>query len=107
MAAVAPGPCRMKQQRGQGLTVRRGGHLPLDRQVAEKGGHLIASHLQRVPQFMEADEGLAPVHISLLGAKAVVQHTHLAAHLIQQARCGSFCADGGWLGRSQDTKACR
>ena len=46
-----------------------------------------ALEIPRVTQPVKADEGLAPMHVCLLGAPAVMKVTNPFAHLIQQPRC--------------------
>jgi hypothetical protein len=54
--------------------------------VDQKGLDLILAHVGRMAQPMEADEGAAPMHVSLLGLQAVVHASDALAHPIAQAR---------------------
>ena len=72
-----------EQQGRQRLAVRGRGHLALGGQPTEKGLDLGPGHVGRVPQLVEADEGPHPVHIGILGARAVVQVADAFTELIQ------------------------
>jgi hypothetical protein len=51
--------------------------------VIEKGGHLLRSHLRRVPPAGEIDKPLDPVNIGFLGAVAVMTPPNRVAHAIE------------------------
>lgn len=76
-----------EQQRRERLPVRGRRHLALVGQAAEKGLHLGAAHLRRMPTaLVKAHKCAHPVDVGLFGAQAVVQVAHPLTHLIQQTR---------------------
>ena len=72
------------QNRRFGLVLRRCRHLPVYRQVGQKGSHLRRTHLRRVPLIMKQDEAAHPIQIRRLGANAVMPRTQMVAHTVQQ-----------------------
>jgi len=62
------------------------GQLALIGKPGQEGLDLGCAQVLRVAQPAKADEGLAPMHYSLLGAPAVVQVSNPFAHLIQLPR---------------------
>ena len=73
-------------QRRQGLLVSGRGQLSLVGKPDQKSLDLGRTQIPRVAQPVNADEGLAPMQVCLLGAPAVMQATDPLAHLIQQSR---------------------
>src|SRR5262249_29096682 len=70
-----------KQQRAEGLVLRRSRYIPLYRQITEKLGNLLFSELARMPFAMKENEAANPIHIGLLGPSAVVPCAHKRAQL--------------------------
>src|SRR5437763_4124295 len=84
-----------KQQRAEGLVLRRRRYFPLYCQVTEKLNDLFFAELARMPFTMKQNETANPIHIRLLSAPAVASRAHKSAHLIKEfglAPCGSM----GW-----------
>ena len=73
-------------QRRQGLLVSGRGQLSLVGKPDQKSLDLGRTQIPRVAQPVNADEGLAPMQVCLLGAPAVMQVSNPFAHLIQQPR---------------------
>jgi hypothetical protein len=74
-----------KQQRAQGLVVRRRRDLAFCSQHSQKVLNLFGTHVARMLQTMPADEKTHPVHIKLLGAEAIVKIANPLPDLIEQA----------------------
>ncbi len=71
-----------EQKRAEGLILRGGGDIGLDRQMREELAHLIDSHLRGLTVTVEEDETPDPVTIVTFGAEAEVTHARDGAHLI-------------------------
>lgn len=56
------------------------------RQMRQERLDLGPTHLRRMAQAVEPDEGARPVHIGLFGTQAVMQAPRALAHAIEQPR---------------------
>ena len=76
-----------------------GGHPPFGGQHGQKRLDLRPTHVARVAQAAPFDKHLDPLHIGLLGAKAIVLVTDSFTHLVQQARGTQRREGGGFHGQ--------
>ena len=75
-----------KQNRAQGLILRRRRHVAGHGKMREERLNLDLAHFARVPLAVEDDEAANPVGVSLLGADAVVAHPDRVTHPIEETR---------------------
>jgi hypothetical protein len=82
-----------KQQRAQGLVLRRGGHVALDGPRAQEPRDLGGPHVGRVALVVEEDVAPDPADVGLLRAEAAVAGAQRRPDAIQQPRRGR-CLEG-------------
>lgn len=76
---------------------RRGGDLPVRREMIQKRCHLRLAHGFGVALAVEKDEAPDPVRVRLLRAPAVIAATDRLVHPVEQTRAGYL--EGGSLSR--------
>ena len=77
-----------KEERAEGLVLRRCRDLPIDGQRRQKVRELRRSHLGRMALAVEEDVAADPGDIRLLGATAIVPDADGLADAVEQARLG-------------------
>ncbi len=85
-----------EQQRALGLVLRRSGNLARHRQMGQKRLQITRLQILRVAPAVKKDIAFNPVHVSMLGADAILFYAQLVAHLIQQV--GGICR-GAFIGK--------
>ena len=75
-----------KQQRTLGLILRRRRHPPCNRQVRQKGRHLLSAQLARMPLARKDNKSSNPIYIRLFRTETVMSKAQAPAHIVQQAR---------------------
>ena len=61
------------------------GHIPVVRQMRQKGFNFLPAHIGWVPHVMPANEIFDPVRVRLLRTNAVMQIAYAFPHLVQQS----------------------
>lgn len=75
-----------EQQRRQGLILRAGGDVPLDRQAGQEHLDLSRPEFARMTPAIGHDEPSYPAQVSPFGPKTVMPCPQPAGHFLQQAR---------------------
>ena len=82
----------------EGLVLRAGGNMAIDRQVGEEGADLGCTHVLRVAQAMKADKAFGPVEVASFGAGRVMA----GAGSYEGGRASAAAGVGRWQLQTQD-----